>query len=57
MKNPKTTISGIGLICSGIIGLYFAIKTGNVTEVSLTTVVGSILGGMGLIFGADSKTE
>jgi hypothetical protein len=57
MKNPKTTISGIGLICSGIIGLYFAIQTKNINEGTLTTVVGSILGGMGLIFGADSKTE
>lgn len=57
MKNPKTTLSGIGLICSGIIGLYFAIQTNNINEGTLTTVVGSILGGMGLIFGADSKTE
>ena len=55
MKNWKTTSAGIAMIAGGIVGLYFAITTGNVTEVTLTSAIATILGGIGLIFGADSS--
>ncbi|MBX9806231.1 MAG: hypothetical protein K2X95_00365 [Flavobacteriaceae bacterium] len=54
MKNWKTTSAGIAMIAGGIVGLYFAITTGNVTEVTLTSTIATILGGIGLIFGADA---
>ena len=54
-KNWKTTSSGIAMICSGLIGLYFAITTGNVTETTLTATIASTLGGIGLIAGADAS--
>ena len=54
MKNWKTTSAGIAMIAGGIVGLYFAITTGNVTEVTLTSAIATILGGIGLIFGADA---
>ncbi len=56
MKNWKTTSAGIAMIAGGIVGLYFAITTGNVTEITLTSTIATVLGGIGLIFGADSGT-
>lgn len=54
MKNWKTTSSGIAMICAGVISLYFSIQNKTFTEVSLTTSIASILGGVGLVFGADA---
>ena len=54
MKNWKTTSAGVAMIAGGIVGLYFAIKSGNVSEITLTGAITTILGGIGLIFGADS---
>lgn len=55
MKNWKTTSAGVLMISGGLIGLYFAITTGNVSPETLTGVVTSVLGGIGLIFAPDAK--
>lgn len=57
MKNWKTTSAGIAMISGGLVGLYFAITSGNVTEVTLTATISTILGGIGLLFGADAPTQ
>ena len=55
MKNWKTTSTGITMVVAGLVGLYYAVKTGNVNEASITASLGSILGGIGLIFAKDSN--
>ena len=55
MKSWKTTSAGITMIVSGIIGFYFAYKTGNVNEGTITGSVTAILGGIGLILAKDSN--
>lgn len=55
-KNWKTTSAGIAMITVGIVGLYFAITTGNVNEATLTTTISTVLGGIGLLFGADASS-
>lgn len=54
MKNWKTTSAGITLIATGIISVIFALKAGALNEATITGVVTAILGGIGLLFGADS---
>jgi hypothetical protein len=56
MKNWKTTSAGIAMIAGGLVGLYFAIVNGQVSEVTLTGTIATILGGIGLLFGADAPT-
>ena len=55
MKNWKTTSSGIALIVGGIVSIYFANKTNNVNEATITACVTSVLGGIGLIFAKDNN--
>lgn len=54
MKNWKTTSAGIAMIAGGLVGLYFAITKNQVTEATLTGTIATILGGIGLLFGADA---
>ena len=54
MKNWKTTSAGIAMIAGGLVGLSFAIINGTLTELTLTSIITTILGGIGLIFGADA---
>ena len=53
-KSWKTTLAGISMILTGITGAI-AIATGQVefSMTALTAVVGSIGGGLGLIFAKD----
>ncbi len=51
-KNWKTNSSGILLIVSAIIGIYFKSKTG-LDEASITAAVTAILAGVGLLFSKD----
>jgi uncharacterized membrane protein AbrB (regulator of aidB expression) len=55
MKNWKTTSTGITMVVSGIVGLYFAWKSNNLNEGTITACLGSILGGIGLILAKDSN--
>lgn len=55
MKNWKTTSVGITAIVGGVVRLIFAIKNHEFTEEAITTSVGGILGGIGLIFAKDSN--
>lgn len=55
MKNWKTTSAGITLIITGIVSVIFALKAGPLDEATVTGVVTAILGGIGLLFGADSN--
>lgn len=54
MKNWKTTSAGIILIASSLIGLYFKIKSGEVSEVIVTGAITGIIGGIGLIYAKDA---
>lgn len=54
MKNWKTTSAGITMIVSSIVGFYFAFKSGNLNEATVTACVTSLLGGIGLIFSKDA---
>lgn len=42
------------MIAGGLVGLYFAITKNQVTEATLTGTIATILGGIGLLFGADA---
>ena len=57
MKNWKTTSAGITSIVSGCVGLYFAWKTSNINEATLTGSITAIVAGIGLIFAHDPKKE
>ena len=54
MKNWKTTSAGIILIASSLVGLYFKIKSGEVSEVVVTGALTGIIGGIGLIYAKDA---
>ncbi len=53
MKNWKTTSTGITMIVAGVVGFYFALKSGQLTEASVTGSLTSILGGVGLLAAKD----
>ena len=53
-KSWKTTSAGIVLIVGGAIRLYFAIKSGALTEEAITTSLTGILTGIGLMFARDN---
>lgn len=55
MKNWKTTSTGIVMIVSGVIGFYYAYKSSNLNEATITGCVTSVLGGIGLIFAKDNN--
>ena len=55
MKNWKTTSTGITMIVGGIVGIYFAAKSGNLNEGTVTGSITAILGGIGLIFAKDNN--
>ena len=55
MKNWKTTSAGITLIVTGAVSFIFALKAGALNEATITGVFTAILGGIGLVFGADSN--
>jgi len=57
LSNWKTPSLGITAVIGGTIRLVFAIKNGDWTEESLTTSIGGIMGGLGLIFAADAPTS
>jgi uncharacterized membrane protein HdeD (DUF308 family) len=57
MKNWKTTSAGITLIVTGVISFYFAFKSTSLNEATITGVLTAVLGGIGLIFGADSEVK
>lgn len=53
MKNWKTTMAGITAIVGSVVGLYFAIKSGNINEATITGSVTGFLTGIGLLFAKD----
>lgn len=55
MKNWKTTSTGLTMIIGGIVGMYFASKSGNINEGTVTGSLTAILGGIGLIFAKDNN--
>lgn len=57
MKNWKTTSAGITLIVTGVVSFYFALKSSALNEATITGVLTAVLGGIGLIFGADSEAK
>lgn len=52
-KSWKTTSTGMLTVVGGAVGLYFTIKSGNVTPEALTAELGAIVTGLGLIFAKD----
>lgn len=55
MKNWKTTSTGITMLVAAIAGFYFAWKTGQLNEGTITGCITSFLGGIGLIFAKDNN--
>jgi len=53
-KSWKTLSAGIAMVAGGLVGLYFAFQANNVNEATLTTAIGTVLGGLGLIFAKDA---
>ncbi len=53
-KSWKTTSAGITSITGGIVGLYFTIKSGNMTPEALMTEIGLIVTGIGFLCAKDS---
>lgn len=53
----KTTSAGITMIVAGVVGGYFAAKSGNVNEASVMGSFGSIMGGIGMIFAKDHNVS
>lgn len=54
MKNWKTFSAGVAMILGGVVTLYFAYQENKIDETSLTTAIGTILGGIGLMLAKDS---
>lgn len=54
MGSWKTTSMGITAIVGGLVGLYFAFKSGTVDQGIVMASVTGILSGIGLIFSKDS---
>jgi len=53
-KSWKTTSAGIALIASAVVGVYFAYKGNTLNEQIVMAAIGSLLGGIGLLFAKDS---
>ncbi len=57
MKNWKTTSAGITSIVGAVVGLYFAVKTHNVNEATITGAITAVLAGIGLIVAGDAQKQ
>jgi hypothetical protein len=55
MKSWKTTSTGITMVVSGAVGFYFAFKSGNLNEATITASLTAVLGGVGLICAKDNN--
>jgi hypothetical protein len=55
-KNWKTTSAGLLLILGSGYSLVHSVMTGTLTQETFTLQIGGILGGLGLIAGADATT-
>ena len=53
----KTTSTGITMIVAGVVGGYFAMKSGNINEATVMASFGSIMGGVGMIFAKDHNVS
>lgn len=53
-KDWKTTSAGILMILGGLIGIYFSVKSGTISEAGLLAAATSIVGGIGLLFAKDA---
>lgn len=53
----KTTSAGLVMISGGVIHLVFQIRAHTADENAWTIAIGATLGGLGLIFAADSNTD
>jgi len=54
LKNWKTTSLGLMSIIGGLVRLAFVIKSGDVTEEAVMTIVTTELAGIGLLLAKDS---
>lgn len=54
-KSWKTTSAGLLAIVGGAVRLYFAIKSGNITEEALMTSATAIVSGIGLLCARDNN--
>jgi hypothetical protein len=55
MRDPKTTLGGIGVILTAIGGVLFAYSKGTLTADMISGAIAALVGGVGLIFASDSK--
>lgn len=55
MKNWKTTSAGIAAIVGAVVAIYFAHKTNNINEATISGALTAFLTGVGLIFAKDNN--